>query len=141
MKLHHVNIVTQDVAGLKSFYERSLGLEAFPAPPLIEIPGYSVVEDGKVNNPAAFLSAGDRELLQLHLCAIDPTLAMRMGHAVNPIVRGHIAFRCDDIEAAKRRLDQAGIPYSDYGEWAVKGWHQIFFFDPMGNVIEVHQAS
>ena len=23
--------------------------------------------------------------------------------------------------------------------WAMKGWHQIFFHDPEGNVIEVHQ--
>ena len=31
------------------------------------------------------------------------------------------------------------IPFSDYGTWAMKGWHQIFFQDPEGNVIEVHQ--
>jgi len=29
---------------------------------------------------------------------------------------------------------------SDWGSDAVKGWHQIFFYDPIGNVIEVHQV-
>ena len=38
------------------------------------------------------------------------------------------------------RLDDKRIPYSDYGGWAMSGWEQIFFYDPDGNVIEVHQA-
>jgi catechol 2,3-dioxygenase-like lactoylglutathione lyase family enzyme len=54
--------------------------------------------------------------------------------------RGHIAFRTDDIEAFKRRLDEKGVPYADYGGFAMNGWQQIFFQDPEGNVIEVHQA-
>jgi hypothetical protein len=32
------------------------------------------------------------------------------------------------------------VRYSDYGGWAMTGWQQIFFYDPDGNVIEVHQA-
>ena len=59
---------------------------------------------------------------------------------VNPVERGHIAFRTDDIAAFKQRLDEKGIRYSDYGGWAMTGWQQIFFYDPDGNVIEVHQA-
>jgi catechol 2,3-dioxygenase-like lactoylglutathione lyase family enzyme len=55
--------------------------------------------------------------------------------------RGHIAFRTDDIVAFKKRLDEKGIPYSDYRTWAMNGWHQIFFHDPEGNIIEVHQAK
>ena len=27
------------------------------------------------------------------------------------------------------------------GECAVNGWHQIFFYDPDGNVTEVHQVD
>jgi catechol 2,3-dioxygenase-like lactoylglutathione lyase family enzyme len=38
-----------------------------------------------------------------------------------------------------KHLDEQGIPYSDWGSDAVKGWHQVFFYDPDGNVIEVHQ--
>jgi len=34
-----------------------------------------------------------------------------------------------------------GIPYSDYGDWAMEGWRQIFFYDPAGAVVEVHQVD
>ena len=51
------------------------------------------------------------------------------------------AFRTDDIEAFKRHLEEKGVPYSDYGKWSMNGWYQIFFYDPEGNVIEVHQAD
>src|SRR5919199_1295562 len=54
---------------------------------------------------------------------------------------GSVAFLTDDIEAFKKRLEEKGVPYSDYGTWAMNGWHQIFFYDPEGNVIEVHQAD
>ena len=40
----------------------------------------------------------------------------------------------------KKRLDDKGIPYSDFGAWAMKGWEQVFFYDPAGNIIEVHQV-
>ena len=36
-------------------------------------------------------------------------------------------------------LEFLGIPYSAWGSDAVKGEHQVFFYDPYGNVIEVHQ--
>ena len=65
---------------------------------------------------------------------------VRTGQVVNPVDRGHIAFRTDDLDAVKRRLDEKGIKYSDYGDWAMTGWKQIFFYDPDGNVVEVHQA-
>ena len=79
--------------------------------------------------------------IQMHLAERDLDVAFRTGHAVNPLDRGHIAFRTDDIEAVKKRLDEKGIRYADYGNWAMNGWYQIFFHDPEGNVIEVHQVQ
>jgi catechol 2,3-dioxygenase-like lactoylglutathione lyase family enzyme len=140
MRLHHVNIVSPDVRGLDEFYRTALGLDRIPDLPLIPIQGYSDTSSGAVRNPATFLSAGDPDELQLHLCAPDQNMGFRYGHVVNPVSRGHIAYRCDDIEAVKARLETAGIPYSDWGVWAVKGWYQIFLFDPAGTVIEVHQV-
>ena len=43
-------------------------------------------------------------------------------------------------DAFEKRLDDKGIKYSDFGDWAMTGWKQIFFYDPDGNVVEVHQA-
>ena len=37
-------------------------------------------------------------------------------------------------------MEKCGVPYSDWGSDAVKGWHQVFFYDPIGNVIEAHQV-
>ena len=77
---------------------------------------------------------------QVHLAERDLEVGFRTGQPLNPLERGHIAFRTDDIEAFKRRLEEKGIPYADYGDWAMSGWQQIFFHDPEGNVIEVHQV-
>ena len=36
-------------------------------------------------------------------------------------------------------LKKENIPFSDYGTTFAKEWHQVFFHDPEGNVVEVHQ--
>jgi glyoxylase I family protein len=87
--------------------------------------------------PVAFATDGHT---QFHLATTDLGVGFRTKHVVNPLDRGHIAFRTDDIEAFKKRLEEKGILYSDYGQWAMNGWYQIFFYDPAGNVIEVHQV-
>ena len=84
----------------------------------------------------SFVTDGD---VQMHLTKKDILNSFRSGQTVNPLERGHIAYRTDDIEAFKVHLDNLDVPYSDWGSDAVKGWHQIFFYDPEGNVIEVHQ--
>ena len=58
---------------------------------------------------------------------------------INPVEKGHIAFRTDDISKFKKILEENNIHYADYGTAFAKDWHQIFFYDPEGNVIEVHQ--
>ena len=58
---------------------------------------------------------------------------------INPVDQGHIAFRTDNIKLFIERLTEKGIPFSDYGTTFAKEWHQVFFHDPEGNVIEVHQ--
>ena len=132
LKLHHVNLCSKDVPAMDEFYRSILGLE--PEPSLgdarLTAQGYSGI--------VAFLSDGQT---QVHLAEKDLGVAFRTRNAINPLERGHIAFRTDDIEAFKQRLEEKGVPYSDYGTWAMNGWHQIFFFDPEGNVIEVHQAD
>ena len=84
----------------------------------------------------AFVTDGQT---QLHLAERDLGVGFRTKNAINPVERGHIAFRTDDIEAFKRHLTDKGVPFSDYGAWAMNGWEQIFFHDPEGNVVEVHQ--
>ena len=132
IKLHHLNLCSKDVAAMDAFYRSILDLE--PEPSLGES---RVMGQGYAGN-VSFLTEGQT---QFHLAEKDLGVSFRTRNAVNPLERGHIAFRTDDIEAFKKRLEEKGVPYSDYGTWAMDGWHQIFFYDPEGNVIEVHQVN
>ena len=131
-RYHHTNIATTDVAKLESFYKEVFDLREIPgrAQNQIMTQGYG----GHV----AFLSDGTTEM---HLATRDLDLSFRTGQHVNPLHKGHIAFRTDDIDDIKRRLTERGVPFSDFGTWAMKGWRQIFFYDPEGNVVEVHQVD
>ena len=77
--------------------------------------------------------------IQMHLAERDLNVATKNRQRVNPIEKGHIAFRTNDIEQFKKHLDDNSIDYSDYGTTFSAEWHQIFFCDPEGNIIEVHQ--
>ena len=131
LRLHHINLSTTDVEHMNNFYQRILGLseEHEDLPVLEKKKGYA--------GDVAFISDGN---IQTHLAARDIEAGFRTGMIVNPVSRGHIAYRCDDIETFKAHLDDNEVHYSDWGERAVAGWHQIFFYDPEGNVIEVHQV-
>ena len=132
IKLHHVNVCSKDVPALEAFYRDVLDLAPEPS-----LEAGRILDKEGYPGAVAFLSDG---VTQFHLAEKDLGINFRTGQAVNPVERGHIAFRTDDIDAFKRRLKEKGIPFSDYGAWAMKGWEQIFFYDPDGNIIEVHQV-
>jgi catechol 2,3-dioxygenase-like lactoylglutathione lyase family enzyme len=134
IKFHHVNLSTSDVPGLDVFYREVMDMKPEPTLNNIRITqqGYS----GKVS----FLTDGREGAAEFHLAEKDLKIGFKTGQAVNPLEKGHIAFRTDDIAAFKKRLEEKGIPYSDFGAWAMKGWEQIFFYDPAGNIVEVHQV-
>jgi catechol 2,3-dioxygenase-like lactoylglutathione lyase family enzyme len=130
-----VSFTAKDVTDLENFYKDVLELDqtyygGYDSSDQIKDQGYS----GHV----AFLTDSS---VEMHLATRDLTVAFKTGQGVNPFDRGHIAFRTDDIEGVKRRLVERGVPYADYGRWALKGWNQIFFQDPEGNVVEVHQVD
>ena len=130
LELHHINLSTQDVKKLEAFYKDILFLDtqSDDLPTLEKKKGYSgdvsFVGDGKV---------------QMHLAQKDLSVNFKTGHFINPVEKGHIAYRTDDIEAFKKHLKENNIEFTDWGDIGVSGWHQIFFYDPDGNIIEVHQ--
>jgi glyoxylase I family protein len=132
LKLHHINLSTTNVPALDEFYRTVLDLEPEPGMGVGRVTGEGYPGD------VAFVTDGTT---QLHLAEKDLGVAFRTGKPLNPVERGHIAFRTDDIAAFKCHLDAKGIPYADYGGFAMSGWQQIFFYDPDGNVIEVHQVD
>ncbi len=132
LTLHHINLSTDKVAEMDAFYRDVLGLER-------ETQGLPVLEKGKgYAGDVAFVTDGS---VQTHIAQRDVLAGFKTGQIVNAVARGHIAYRTDDLDAFKTHLDAAGVPYSDWGHAAVAGWRQIFFYDPDGNVIEVHEVD
>ena len=131
LTLHHINLCSTNVPAMDEFYRSVLGMA--PEPSLQAMRDTSQGYAGDV----AFVTDGTT---QLHLAEKDLAVGFRTNQPVNPLERGHIAFRTDDIDAFKRRLEEKGIDYANYGAWAMNGWEQIFFYDPEGNIIEVHQV-
>jgi len=132
IKFHHMNLCSEDVPRLSKFYRSvfDLGSLAHTRTNTDSAAGYS----GNVD----FVTDG---AVEFHLARRDIELGFRMKQAINPLDRGHFCFRTDDIVAFKKRLEEMGIPYADYGKWAMAGWYQIFFHDPDGNIVEVHQTN
>src|SRR5215467_7821715 len=106
LKLHHINFATRDVSALDKFYRDVLDMETIPGM------GRNRVKDQGYPGDVAFITDGN---LQMHIGEKDMQIGFRTGQVVNPVDRGHIAFRTDDIAAFKKRLDAKGIKYSDYG--------------------------
>lgn len=132
LTLHHVNLSTDKVEEMDRFYRSVLGLAVCEEdlPKLEKTKGYS--------GDVAFVTDGR---IQTHLARKDVLAAFKTGQHLNPLERGHIAYRTDDLAAFKAHLEAQGIPYANWGNAAVQGWDQIFFYDPDGNVIEVHQVQ
>ena len=131
LKLHHINLSTNNVAGMDEFYRKILGLKT-------ETEGLPILEKSQgYDGDVAFVSDG---YIQTHLAKKDLNVGFRPGGAINPLERGHIAYRTDNLERFKSHLDANSIAYSDWNEIAVSGWQQIFFYDPDGNIIEVHEV-
>jgi catechol 2,3-dioxygenase-like lactoylglutathione lyase family enzyme len=128
--LHHVNLSSKQTEEMNNFYVNVVGLQSLEGRRSQRV-GQSVY-----NGNSKFVTDS---AIEFHLSETDHQLGFRVGHQVNPVDRGHIAFRTDDIAAFKKKLDEQKIPYSDYGVWGMAGWYQIFFYDPAGNVVEVHQ--
>lgn len=133
LEFHHINFVSKNIDNMNEFYINilemdSIPIEKFPRTEETVNSGYS----GKIN----FVTEGK---IEMHLAERDINVAFKNNHTINPVDKGHIAFRTDDINSFINKLKKEKIPFSDYGTTFAKEWHQVFFHDPEGNVVEVHQ--
>ena len=133
LEFHHINFVADDVDRLHDFYTDVLGLDDMPAE---QFPRTEADDETGFDGKIKFATDGG---MQMHLAQRDFKVHFKNGRVINPVERGHIAFRTDDLPAFLAKLDAAGVPYSDYGTTFSAEWHQVFFQDPEGNIIEVHQ--
>ena len=135
MKLifHHINYVSKNVDELNNFYKNILQMETVPES---NFPRTDATNDIGYNGKIKFVTEGN---MQMHLAEKDLDVAQKNKKHINPVEKGHIAFRTDDIENFKKLLKKNKIRFADYGTAFAKAWYQIFFYDPEGNIIEVHQ--
>ena len=126
LKLHHVNYSTKDVGAVAEFYRSLFNMKPVPSYEDAQITSQGY--DRKVE----FLTDGTTEF---HIAPQDLGVAFRTKQSLNPLDRGHIAFRTDDIEAFKALLREKNIQFADYGVWAIGGWYQIFLQDPDGTIV------
>ncbi|MGI9522045.1 MAG: VOC family protein [Hyphomicrobiaceae bacterium] len=133
LEFHHINLCTSDVPEMDQFYRKILDLRPEPS-----LEKYRIKREDGYSGGVAFQTDGN---VQFHHSQRDLEVALRARKHINPLERGHLAFRTDDIAAFKKRLEDNGIPYADYGDAFMQKWQQIFFYDPSGNIIEVHQVD
>lgn len=132
IEFHHLNICSKQVPEMDTFYREVLDLTP--------VPGMDPKRVGRQDYGGETTYVTDGQT-QFHLSESDPLVGVRTNNAINPLQQGHIAFRTDDLAAFKKRLEEKGIPYAHYGQWAMGDFDQVFFYDPAGNVVEVHEVK
>lgn len=131
--IHHVNLQAHDVKATAAFLRDIIGLPQNKNWDYPDTPGELHHRDDTI----AFFGTDNRGI---HVCKPIPTFARDNNFMHNPTVGGHPAISVPDIKAVMKRLDDAGIAYTDAGTYAMKGVHQIYVYDPSMNVIEINQV-
>jgi len=124
LEFHHINFVSKDVDRLHDFYTKVLGLDDIPQE---EFPRTEADEGSGYDGHIRFATDGD---MQMHLAERRLDVAFVNGQVINPVDRGHIAFRTDDLPAFLKVLEENNMPYSDYGTAFATEWHQVFSRTP-----------
>ncbi|MGO9422317.1 VOC family protein, partial [Roseiarcus sp.] len=113
--LDHVTLRTRDLEGTKAFFETVLGLEAGYRP-AFPFAGYWLYAAGQ---PIVHLIPGPGG-------PVD-----RSGETID-----HVAFRLDDHEAMRQKLDRLSIPYSQMNLPEL-GERRLFIRTPTGVLLEL----
>ena len=133
LEFHHINYVTKDVDELNNFYKNILQMESIPEDNFVRT---EATDSSGYNGRIKFVTEGK---IQMHLAEKNLDIASQNNRHINPVEKGHIAFRTDDLSEFINILEKNKIKYADYGTTFSAEWHQIFFYDPEGNIVEVHQ--
>jgi catechol 2,3-dioxygenase-like lactoylglutathione lyase family enzyme len=131
--LHHINIEVHDVPAAAAFYRDLIGITGTAWVGAPDSPIADVTAD-----PSLLAPFGSGDNRGLHVVRPQPGFAKRNGLDHNPTIAGHFALQLDDLAAAARRLDAAGILYSDAGCYAMAGLRQLYLYDPSMNLVELN---
>ena len=127
--IDHINILTLDLEGTVSFYEQALGLKR----------GESAA--AKMGYKGAWMFDASGHPL-VHLGLKDPERDYGPEHVPGSVTGSlhHVAFACEDYDAAKARLDAFG---AEYRTTEVSGFdfRQIVLKDPNNINLELNFAG
>lgn len=143
--LHHVGIIVKDLEKSVDFYHNILGLEFSNEPSPVFI-GEGLdkgvgIKGASLRQVSLLLGDTTVELLE-YLTPEWP-----ISTPVPQYVTGasHIAFKVDDIHAAKQALEAKGVKFfSDVNvvdEGVLAGWRWVYFADPDGYNLELVQVA
>ena len=130
MHHHGIRIPTACVDEVRQFYTDVLGLATDSSRP--NIPGI----------PGAWIYVGEEggPTTQIHVIGSDGVSPVAKSAQQDP-TRFHVALAVEDIEEARSELYRRDVPY-----WIIEGLVgpnslQVFFDDPAGNMVELHQVG
>ena len=119
LAIQHVSVIVADTQQSLLFYRDVLGLAEDPQRPDLGYPG-------------AWLIIGTQQIHLLELPNPDP-IAGRPGHGGRD---RHCALTLRNLDALRRRLETAGIPYT----LSKSGRRALFCRDPDNNALEFIEA-
>ena len=119
LAIQHVSVIVADTQRALTFYRDVLGLPVDPQRPDLGYPG-------------AWLSIGAQQIHLLELPNPD-SVTGRPAHGGRD---RHCALTLRDLDALRRRLDAAGIPYT----LSKSGRRAVFCRDPDSNALEFIDA-
>lgn len=121
--IHHITIIVSDYALSKDFYVNKLG--------------FSIIRENyrsERNDRKLDLQCGN---IELEIFGVSNPLA-RVSNSEACGLR-HLAFKVDDVEATVKELEALGIPCEPIRTDKFTGKKMIFFKDPDGLPLELHE--
>ena len=130
LELHHHGIrigpSKDEVAKGLKFYTEVMGLSPDPGRPTIPtIDGYWMDVGGTA---------------QIHLMGVDGQSKFAKGPDKDPS-RPHVALAVPDIAEAERELQRLEVDFWSADSVVGPQSKQLFFYDPFGNMLELHQID
>ena len=130
LELHHHGIrigpSKDEVAKGLKFYTEVMGLAPDPGRPTIPtIDGYWMDVGGTA---------------QIHLMGVDGQSKFAKGPNQDPS-RPHVALAVPDIQEAERELQRLKVDFWTADSVVGPQSKQLFFYDPFGNMLELHQID
>jgi catechol 2,3-dioxygenase-like lactoylglutathione lyase family enzyme len=144
-EIHHVSLNVMDLERSLRFYADVLGLEPLFKPEQVTGSGFaraSKVDGAKIRY--SVLRVGDGTTFVWLIQFLTPKADVSRQRTYDTGTP-HIAFRVDDIDEAKAKLEAKGVEFNSepirIGDGPLGGRSFVYFSDPDGVVLEIFEEA